>query len=206
MMLNIYIARHGQNVDNANHILNGHRDKELTDLGIAQAHEVADKIKTSGLHFDAVLCSPLIRAVETAKIISTTTHSPEPVITPGLIERNFGCMTGVKQSKIEELCAPEILKTDTVTYFLSPEGAETFPDLLKRAKSDLMKIKDRYKSGNVLVVTHGDFGKMLYASYYNLGWEDVLRQFHFGNSELIILSPSSSAEEAHVFSIEQHNL
>ena len=32
-MLKIYIARHGQNEDNANGILNGHRDLPLTDIG-----------------------------------------------------------------------------------------------------------------------------------------------------------------------------
>ena len=44
-MLNIYLARYGQNQDNANGILNGHRDLPLTELGIAQAEEVAIKIK-----------------------------------------------------------------------------------------------------------------------------------------------------------------
>ncbi len=33
-MLKIYLARHGQNEDNANGILNGHRDLPLTDIGL----------------------------------------------------------------------------------------------------------------------------------------------------------------------------
>lgn len=204
-MLQLYIARHGQNQDNANGILNGHRDLPLTDIGIAQAREVADKIKASGLVFDHVLCSPLSRASETAKIIATVNNAPEPIVTPGLIERDFGIMTGEEQSRIEELCAPEILKTDTVTYFLQAKGAESFPDLLERAKKDLADITSKYTDGNILLVTHGDFGKMLYASYYNLHWKDVLLLFHFGNSELILLSPLSTADNAHVFTIEQHN-
>lgn len=56
-MLKIYLARHGQNEDNANGILNGHRDMPLTEVGIGQAHEVAEKIKESGLTFDVVLSS-----------------------------------------------------------------------------------------------------------------------------------------------------
>jgi len=204
-MLNIYLARHGQNEDNANGILNGHRDLPLTNIGIAQAQEVATKIKSVGLVFDAVLSSPLNRALNTAEIIASVNDFPTPEIMPELIERDFGSMTGLAQSKIEELCAPDIIKTETVTYFLSPEGAETFPDLLKRARLLLNTIAEQYKDGSVLLVTHGDFGKMIYAEYYHLDWKDVLTLFHFGNSELLLLSPDSSAGEAHVFTIMQHN-
>lgn len=204
-MLRIYIARHGQDQDNAAGILNGHRDLPLTEIGISQAHEVAEKIRAAGLTFDAVLTSPLIRAHETAKIISVATQSPEPKIVPDLIEREFGVMTGVEHSKIEELCSPDIIKTDTITYFLSPQGAETFPDLLKRAETLLETVKSTYSDGNILLVTHGDFGKMIYAKYYNLDWEDVLKLFHFGNSELLVLSADTTAGEAHLFKILQHN-
>lgn len=204
-MLKIYLARHGQNEDNANGILNGHRDLPLTEIGEAQATEVAHKIKDAGLLFDVVLSSPLIRAFKTAEIISSVNEFPEPKVMKELIERDFGVMTGISQSRVVELCAPDILKTETVTYFLSPEGAETFPDLLKRAEKLLKKLTDEYKDGSILLVTHGDFGKMIYAQYYHLNWEDVLTMFHFGNSELLLLSPDSDAGEAHVFKILQHN-
>lgn len=204
-MLKIYLARHGQNEDNANGVLNGHRDLPLTDTGIAQAAEVAYKIKGEGLHFDVVLSSPLSRALKTAEIISEINNLPEPKVIDELIERDFGVMTGLEQSRIEELCAPDILKTELITYFLSPEGAETFPDLLARANKLLNALMDTYKDGSILLVTHGDFGKMIYASYYNLDWKDVLTLFHFGNSELLLLSQDSLAENAHIFMIPQHN-
>lgn len=127
-MLKIYLARHGQNEDNANGILDGHRDLPLTKIGLAQAHEIAKKIKNSGLEFDAILSSPLSRAFVTAQIISEANNLPQPKVVPELIERDFGIMTGKPQSSIEELCAPNIIKTETINYFLAPEGAETFPD------------------------------------------------------------------------------
>ncbi len=204
-MLKIYLARHGQNEDNANGILNGHRDLPLTSIGIEQAREVAEKIKEAGLKFDSILSSPLGRALKTAEIISAINNFPLPEVVPELIERDFGSMTGVEQSKVEALCAPDIIKTETVTYFLSPEGAETFPDLLVRAKKLLDELNTVYSDGSVLLVTHGDFGKMIYAQYYGLDWKDVLTMFHFGNSELLLLSPDSEAGEAHVFTILQHN-
>lgn len=205
-MLTIYLARHGQDQDNANGILNGRRDMPLTSKGLEQAHQVASKIKEHNLSFDHIFASPLQRAFKTACIIADTTGMPEPTVMPELIERDFGVMSGKEQTQIVELCTPDILKTDTITYFLSPAGAETFPDLLARATKLLMKLTAEHPDGKVLLVTHGDFGKMIYAAYYDLDWMNVLKLFHFGNSELLELSPTSRPDETHVFTIEQHNL
>lgn len=200
-MLKIYLARHGQDKDNIAGILNGHRDNSLTDKGVEQANKLAKKIKEAGLSFDVVLSSPLKRTFETAKIISQKTKSPKPKKEPLLIERNFGIMTGRKTSEIETLCTPDIIKAEIITYFLNPEGAETFPNLMARAKILLDKIQKEYKTGNILLVTHGDIGKMVYAQYYNLNWKQVLTQFHFGNCDLLLLSRDSPAKDAHVFKI-----
>lgn len=204
-MLKIYLARHGQDEDNANGLLNGRRDMPLTAKGLEQAQEVADKIRASGIHFDHVYASPLQRAFKTAAIISSTLGMPMPTVMPELIERDFGVMSGQPQSTIAARCAPDILQTNTITYFLSPEGAETFPDLMERATALLEKLQAEHPEGSILLVTHGDFGKMIYASYYHLAWKDVLTLFHFGNSELLELSPESRPEDTHVFTIAQHN-
>lgn len=143
--------------------------------------------------------------MKTAEIISEVNNFAAPIVEEDLIERNFGIMSGLEQSRIEEFCAPNVIKTDTITYFLSPEGAETFPDLLARAERLLDSLRESYSNGSILLVTHGDFGKMIYAKYYSLDWKDVLTLFHFGNSELLVLSPDSEAGEAHVFTILQHN-
>lgn len=206
-MLKIYLARHGQNEDNLQGILNGHRDAPLTELGYHQAKQLAVYIKDSGLNFDKIYSSPLIRAYETAKEVSSALSLSDPEILPQLIERDFGVMTGQKFGDITKLCAPDIIKAENgVIYFLNPEGAETFPDLILRAKGLLEFIKDKHKDGNILLVSHGDTGKMIYASYYDLNWLEVLTSFHFGNSELILLSPDILPEKAQVFKTVQHNL
>lgn len=205
-MLRIYLARHGQDEDNAHGILNGLRDMSLTEKGIEQAKDVARKIHKAGITFDKIYSSPLQRAYKTACIIAEATGGLLPEKLAVLIERDFGIMTGRAQKTIEAVCAPHILKTDTITYFLQPEGGETFPQLLERAHCVLGNIQKKHHDGNILLVTHGDFGKMIYASYYHLDWMDVLKMFHFGNSELLELSERSSPEETHVFKINQHNL
>lgn len=203
--MRLYLARHGQDEDNLAGILNGQRDEPLTEKGREQAREVAQKIVAAGLTFDAVYASPLKRAFVTATVIAEATHSPAPIAEPLLIERDFGMMTGKPVGSIEATCAPNILTTNTVTYFLNPEGAETFPDLMARARVLLDKIANLHSAGNILLVTHGDIGKMMYAEYYHLNWQDVLTQFHFGNAELLLLAEDSPAREAHVFKIPQHN-
>lgn len=203
--MEIYLARHGQNKDNVNGILNGHRDLPLTEVGRAQAIEAAQNILQHNLKFDAVLSSPLIRAKETAEIIATQTGAPDPIVHELLIERDFGVMTGKPVADIKTLCAPAIIETDTITYFLEPPGAETFPDLLLRAGRLLAELATTYKDKTILLVAHGDIGKMIYASYYKLPWETVLTQFHFGNSELLRLSSDSSPENTHVFTLTQYN-
>ncbi len=190
-MVTIYLARHGQNEDNAKGILNGHRDEPLTELGVEQARQTARLIADSKRNFDAIYSSPLQRAHVTAEIIAQELGGLKPVVLDSLIERNFGVMTGKSVSQIVELCSPDILKTDTGTYFLSPTGAETFPDLIERGKAVIEYIKQMHTDGSVLLVTHGDIGKMIYAAYYDLDWKEVLAQFHFGNGELLELSQGS---------------
>ncbi|MCA9361182.1 histidine phosphatase family protein [Candidatus Kaiserbacteria bacterium] len=204
-MLKIYLTRHGQNQDNADGILNGHRDESLTTLGLDQAKMTADYIREAKIDFDKIYTSPLLRASQTAKVIANELGVNEPEIIPELIERDFGSMTGKYVSDIKALCQPDIIETDTVTYFLAPDGAETFSDLVRRGEVVIELIKEKHPSGSVLLVTHGDIGKMMYAAYYDLDWRDVLINFHFGNCELLLLSEDSPASEVHVFKQNQHN-
>lgn len=204
-MLKIYIVRHGQDQDNAKGILNGWRDTPLTDTGISQAQQLARKIKGTGLEFEAAYSSPLQRAFKTAKIITDYLGLEPPIKLNELIERDFGIMTGQHAHDIEKMCAPEIVKTATITYFLSPEGSETFPQLLERAEKLLGFIRGKHQDGNILLVTHGDFGKMIWTAYYGLDWFKALEMFHFGNSDMLLLAEDCQPERSHIFKIEQHN-
>lgn len=204
-MLTIYLARHGQDEDNANVILNGHRDTPLTALGIQQAQELARNVQELGLHFDAVYASPLQRAFKTAEITSKVTGNPAPIALPELIERDFGVMTGLTRDRelIARMCAPDLLESEHITYFVNPEGGESFPVALERAQRAIDYVRKHHQDGNILLVTHGDIGKMLYAAYYNHPWQEILLMFHFGNSELLELSADSDVSSFHRVQIEQ---
>jgi probable phosphoglycerate mutase len=202
MSVEIFVARHGQNEDNANGILNGHRDLPLTALGRQQANDLAVAISDLGLTFDAIYCSPLLRAHETAEIISNVAHQPVPQVKNDLIERDFGGMSGEPVTIIKTLPADQVIETDTITYFLNPMGGETFEHVLSRANNILKDINDVHVDGKVLIVCHGDMGKMLYAAATGKDWRQALTDFHFGNAELIDLSGNG---DVHTITFEQFN-
>lgn len=204
-MLRIYLARHGQDEDNVNGILNGHRDRPLTQIGIFQGQSLAFSIDDLGLTFDAVYTSPLKRARQTARIACDNLGIVKPIVLPDLIERDFGIMTGKSVESIPSL-SKDLLITNTITYFITAEGAETFPSLYIRARRVIAIIRALHSDGSILLVTHGDIGKMIYAAFYNLEWMKVLSMFHFGNSELLLLEEGLNPEEAKIIKIEQHNL
>lgn len=204
MSLEIFVARHGQNVDNANRILNGHRDLPLTDLGRSQANDLGEGIKEAGINVDRVYSSPLDRAAETARIVCEVLGiSVKPEIMPELIERDFGVMTGLSIDEVEERCSPDLLRTDMITYFLNPDGGETFPDVVERGHRVLQKVKSDQTEGSALLVCHGDIGKMIYAAATGQDWVGVLKDFHFGNCDLIDIS---SNDQAHRIKLPQQNL
>ncbi len=205
-MLRIYLARHGQDEDNANGLLNGHRDTPLTEVGRGQAEALANDIKRCRLKFAAIYTSPLGRSTATAQMIADAIGGPVPVVLPNLIERDFGVMAGKPIADVQGLSPEDVLYANPVTYFLRSEGGETFPQAIVRAQKVLDHVQARHMDGDVLLITHGDIGKMIYAAYYRLKWRDVLANFHLGNADLLVMAESSSPEETHVFEADQFNI
>jgi len=190
-MRKIFIVRHGQDTDNAAGLLNGHRDTELTELGKRQALELSEKIKAHRI--DVVYASPLKRAYETARIIADALSIDEVVADHHLIERDFGILTGKRVDEISAY-ATKTFQGDKVNYFIEAEGAEDFPALLKRADTILKEISQRHPEQNILIVTHGDLGKMIRAAYHNWTWEDALKTPYFANTGLLELAEKDVIE------------
>lgn len=128
-MLKIYLARHGQDKDNAAGVLNGRRDEPLTELGREQARTLAREIKDAHLTFDAVYTSPLQRAEVTARTVTDALGITSPVVMPNLIERDFGVMTG-KPVKVLPRSARRISSRPTSSPISSrPKERKRFPIL-----------------------------------------------------------------------------
>jgi uncharacterized phosphatase len=190
-MTKIILIRHGQDEDNYNKILNGHRDTKLTDLGKEQAKIVAEKLKDDNV--EIILTSPLKRAMETASIISNELKISEIQTEELLKERNFGILTGKPLSDIPKL-AKKVLPVNDVNYFIEADGAEDFPNLYKRAQSFLDKISKEYPDKVIVAVTHGDIGKIIRAVYHNWTWEEGLQTPSFENTGVLHLGDKDKLE------------
>lgn len=140
----IYIIRHGQTELNNKKALQGRSDHPLNDTGIAQAQEAAAMLQ--GIKFDAVYSSPLIRAVQTAKILAPEL---EPIIDERLIEMDYGPYEGMDLQNL----APEV-----ITFFSdfihnpAPDGMEQLGSVVDRA--GLFIQEHGRTSGNILISTH----------------------------------------------------
>ncbi|EPY33946.1 phosphoglycerate mutase [Angomonas deanei] len=185
-MATVYVCRHGQDLDNLNGILNGHRNEPLSELGQTQAKAVADKIKEEGVLFDAVYVSPLQRARQTAEAICERIGM-EAQVRDDLIERNFGVLSGKPYADIPKYAGENILQGDNVLYFLEVEGGESSDDCFKRAQRVLEDVDRRHAGKNVLLVCHGDIGKMLLAVRRGVSWREGLLMPYFANTEVMKL-------------------
>ena len=87
----LYLARHGETVDNVNQIMQGQTQGELTANGLRQAAQVGEEWKDR--HLDAVVASDLKRAIDTATVIAAP-HHLDVITTPLLRERDWGGFTG----------------------------------------------------------------------------------------------------------------
>ena len=140
----IYIVRHGQTEMNHRKALHGRSDAPLDEVGVAQAQAAAGKLRE--IRFDRVYTSPLIRAVQTAKIIAPYA---EPVVENRLIEMDYGPYEG---------CDLTRLPSEILTFFRdfahnpAPEGMEQLSAVVARVGSFLEELREA--EGNILLSAH----------------------------------------------------
>ena len=136
-----WFLRHGETDWNAQNLSQGAVDIPLNETGLAQARSASLLLRGRGIR--SIISSPLSRARVTADIASAQLGLPVQ-IDDGLKEVAFGVMEGKPMS---EWFQP------WVDGLLTPEGAESFPALTKRAVAAVNRSIARPPV--VLVVAHG---------------------------------------------------
>ncbi len=144
-MLNVLIARHGQSEWNQLGRWQGQADPRLSEFGGVQA---ADAARRCGA-FDAIISSNLVRASETAMIISEETGIGPVLIDDAFSERSVGVYQGLTREEIDEQFPGQI---DAGVW---PEGWETDESVLERVQKGLEGLRRQCSAGDVLVVAHG---------------------------------------------------
>lgn len=141
-----YFMRHGRTQMNEDSITIGSIDEPMNETGKRQAQEATEQFRKSGITFDLIIASPLMRARETAKIIGAGLEVS--VITDNrLRERNVGILEG----------KPETPQNDSrlLDYDFKPKGAEPLESFEKETKEFLQDIEKTYRGKRVLFITHG---------------------------------------------------
>ena len=142
----LYIIRHGQTEQNSRHVLQGRSARPLNDVGVRQAREAAEKLSGLGVRFSRVYSSPLIRAVQTAKIVAPEIR---PVIDERLIEMDYGPYEGADLYRL-----PQELKTFFGDFARNPApaGMEQLSSVTERVGAFLEEIQSL--PGSILLSTH----------------------------------------------------
>ena len=85
----LYFIRHGQTNYNLQSLIQGNNDIPLNETGMKQAEETRDLLRSHGITYDLIYCSPLDRALTTCEIVSGKKRS-EFIVDKRLEEINVG--------------------------------------------------------------------------------------------------------------------
>ncbi len=142
--MKIIVVRHGQTEWNALGKLQGRTDVPLNEAGKNQAKMTAELLADKKI--DAVICSPLIRARQTAEIISEG-RGLSISTDDGIAERDFGKYEGwqLKYCHLNE-------RWDEID---EKDGGESTGAFVRRVFSFLDRLINQNPAENVLLVCHG---------------------------------------------------
>jgi alpha-ribazole phosphatase/probable phosphoglycerate mutase len=186
----LYFLRHGQTTWNADgNRYAGATDVPLTETGIAQARKGAELIRD--LNFDAVYCSGLSRALETAKLALEGRDIPI-VRDPRLNEMNYGNWEGKTHAEI--LAESDNHWHDWVTdpdAWRPGANGELASELVGRVTAFLYDILQPGRT--VLAVAHHTTGRLLIAHMLEMPLANYRRQ-QLDNASLSLFERSDRGD------------
>jgi len=151
----LYIVRHGETEWNIKHIIQGHSDSPLTEVGVEQAKALASKFKD--VKFDYIFSSDLGRAIKTAEIINAE-HNLTIKATQLLRERTYGDIEGTPSINFKEWdeLIKDLSEEDHYTFKYKGE-TESDEEIYTRFMTFIREMAIVDPGKTVLVVSHGGF-------------------------------------------------
>ena len=172
-MQSLYFTRHGETVWNVENKICGVTDIPLTDKGRAQARALGRRLAAEPTGITRILCSPLVRASETARLIAAETDLPLTV-EPRLREQAFGRYEGTPRNG----AAFALAKLHFIDRF---DGGESMLQLAARIYALLDEL--RGQDGPVLLVAHNGIARVV-QSYFHDMTNEQFALFGIANCEL----------------------
>jgi len=167
IILRIVLLRHGESVANKDRIIQGHADYPLTEKGISEAKDAAKILKSQYGFFDKIYSSDLIRATETARIVSSEFDNIEVIFDNRLREFDLGIFSNRATASLTQEEKDLIDNTYINHDFQIPEG-ESLNNMKKRISEALNSIINQIDSkSTILIVGHG--GTLYHILHHILG-------------------------------------
>ncbi|APT92084.1 histidine phosphatase [Corynebacterium phocae] len=154
MSRRLFLIRHGQTTYNVTGRMQGHLDTELSPLGYEQARVAASLLADKGI--TRIISSDLVRAHETARVISEQLHVPFTA-DARLRETHLGQWQGRTSAEVDAE-SPSVRAIWRHDPTWPPPGGESRVDVARRARpviDELMRTYPEWDNGAVLVVAHG---------------------------------------------------
>ena len=175
--MNLYVMRHGKTTWNEKGITQGRRKVRLSKSGAEQVEKVASDYR--GCAFDIIICSPLVRTMQTARIMNEY-HNKKIIKDEALTEIGQGIFEGKKKTGLSQ--------HDQFLKKARPKecGMESFEECYERLKKFLNGIKTKYNYQNVLLITHDVCASLIENIIFKKkkDFDNFSFTHHFDNAEI----------------------
>ena len=156
METNFYVFRHGETDYNSDERCQGCRsDRLLNEKGVKQAEKLAEMLKEKDL--DCIYSSPLLRAVQTANIVSRYNSKIPVIIMQDLREGDFGTAEGMHHGDLRRLF-PQLLSSflhpTPKTWDICFPSGESKHQMFERSFAVLQQIAAENVGKNIGISLH----------------------------------------------------
>lgn len=167
-MKTIITIQHTQSVHHTNGMVGSWTDWELSELGVSQAKNIGEKLKTelAGKEF-VMYSSDLLRAKQTAWIIGSYLGL-SPILRRELRERNLGKCCGKSVQWLRENMEQQEKTIDDRLF----SDAESRRDEWNRLKPFFNEIMSNDEQ-NIIIVSHGDLLSVFNTMFLGLDVETI---------------------------------
>ncbi|MVU83478.1 bifunctional RNase H/acid phosphatase [Nocardia sp. ET3-3] len=196
----LLLLRHGQTELSVQRRYSGRGNPPLTELGRNQAAAAAEMLAAKG-GIEAIVCSPLGRAKETAEAAARALGLPVREL-PGLIETDFGAWEGMTFLEARDH-DPELHARWLGDPSVPAPGGESFDQVRERVEGVRRDLAALYPGANVLVVSHvtpiktmlqlalGVGPSLLYRLHLDLASLSIAEFFPDGGSSVRLVNDTS---------------
>lgn len=172
-ILNFYFIRHGQTEWNLQNRLQGSQNSQLTEKGIDDARLTGHYL--SNIEFNSAYSSPQPRAIETLHHILSHFANKDKIrvnILEDLTEMDYGNWEGLLIDELKKTSEFNIFLNDAVKFSGLINHGENYGDVFKRSTKSMESIITNSKENeNILIVTHGNFLRLLLCHLDGKDWQ-----------------------------------